>query len=243
MNGRIPELMAAPSKGAWRRLAADRNAIAAFVALATGAAALVSPPLALLLLAALAAYVVMSVDRLRIDIAALAGPVLAALIVGAFTGLAGAIGVIFVWRLFADTLWSTREAARLAIAAGRPAETSFKALAHAWLTPLYGLTLVAYTAPHMIAGLPLDLPHVPVWVPLTAGAIAAGAFFDWGLRRAADWRLGELAVAPAAHLLTHHIIFLLAFGLMIDVSAGIVALAAWRLAHAAPLGSRVFRPA
>jgi hypothetical protein len=87
----------------------------------------------------------------------------------------------------------------------------------------------------MIAGLPLDLPHVPVWVPLTAGVLAIGALFDWGLRRAADWRLGELAAAPAAHLLTHHILFMLAFGLMIDVSAGIVALAAWRLAHAVPL--------
>jgi hypothetical protein len=87
----------------------------------------------------------------------------------------------------------------------------------------------------MIAGLPLDLPHVPSWVPLGIGALTAGALFDWGLRRAADWRLGELAAAPAAHLLTHHAIFLLAFGFSFDVSAGIVALIAWRLAHAAPL--------
>jgi hypothetical protein len=97
------------------------------------------------------------------------------------------------------------------------------------------LALVAFTSPHMVAGLPLDLPHVPVWIPLGMGAIAALAFFDWGLRRAADWRLGELAVAPAAHLLTHHAIFLAAFGLTLDVSAGIAALLAWRLAHAAPL--------
>jgi hypothetical protein len=62
----------------------------------------------------------------------------------------------------------------------------------------------------------------------------ACAFFDWGLRRAADWRLGELAGAPAMHLLTHHVALMLAFGLMIDVSAGVVAMIAWRLAHAAP---------
>lgn len=218
MNGRIPALTLTPL----------------LAALGVGTAALAWPPLALLLLAALGARVLMRGDSVRVEWAALAGPIVAALIVGAFVGLAGAIGTLFVWRMFADARWSAAEAARLAIAAGRPAETSFKALAHAWLTPLYGLTLVAYTAPHMIAGLPLDLPHAPVWVPLAAGALAAGAFFDWGLRRAADWRLGELAAAPAAHLLAHHAIFLLAFGLMIDVSAGIVALMAWRLAHAAP---------
>jgi hypothetical protein len=36
-------------------------------------------------------------------------------------------------------------------------------------------------------------------------------------------------------LATHHAIFLLSFGFALDVSAGIVALVAWRLAHAAPL--------
>lgn len=213
------------------------------VAMGAGVVALIAPPAALLLTAALGAYVLMCRDTLRFDLVSLAGPAFAALIVGAFVGLAGAIGVLFVWRLFADTRWSVREAQRLALAAGRPAEASWKSLAHAWMIPLFGLTLVAYTAPHMIAGLPLDLPHVPFWVPLAVGSIAALVVFDWALARAADWRLGELAVAPAQHLLAHHTLFLLAFGLMIDVSAGVIALMAWRLAHAAPLGSRVFRPA
>jgi hypothetical protein len=218
MNGRIPGYAATPLT----------------IALSVGVAALLWPPLALLALACLGARVLMRGDAVRIDPGALAGPALAALIVGAFVGLAGAIGVMFVWRLFADTRWSTNEAARLAVAAGRPAEASWKSLAHAWLTPLYGLALVAFTAPHMIAGLPLDLPHVPAWVPLSVGVLAVGAFFDWGLRRAADWRLGELATAPALHLLTHHAMFLIAFGMMIDVSAGVVAMLAWRLVHAAP---------
>jgi hypothetical protein len=108
-------------------------------------------------------------------------------------------------------------------------------LVHAWFTPLFGLALVAYTSPHMIAGLPLDLPHVPAWVVVAALILAVGGIFDWALRRAADWRLGELAVAPASHLAMHHIVFIAAFGLGLDVSAGIVTLIAWRLAHAAPL--------
>ncbi len=235
MNGRIPNAIAAPAVGAASRFAADHGAIAAVGALVLGAVSLLSPPLAVFGLAALGAHVLLRGEPLRLDLARVAGPVVAALIVGAFVGLAGAIGTLFVWRLAADAHWSIGEAKRLAAAAGRPAETTLKSLAHAWMTPLYGLTLVAYTSPHMIAGLPLDLPHVPAWLVIAAGVLAAGAVFDWGLRRAADWRLGELASAPAAHLLIHHVIFLVAFGLMIDVSAGVVMLAAWRLLHAAPL--------
>jgi hypothetical protein len=226
MSGRIPETLAPFA-----------------VAMIAGAVALIAPPAALLIVTMLGAHALMRRDAARMNLVSLAGPVFAALIVGAFVGLAGAIGVLFVWRLIADTRWSVAEAQRLARAAGRPVEATWKSLAHAWATPVYGLTLVAFTAPHMIAGLPLDLPHVPFWIPLGVGVIAAGAVFDWGLRRAADWRLGELAPMPALHLLTHHAIFLLAFGFMVDVSAGVVALMAWRLAHAAPLGSRVFRPA
>jgi hypothetical protein len=231
MTGRIPNEIAAHRPGAAIRFAADRGIMAALGALMLGAVSLLSPPLAVLGLAALAARALLSGEQVRFGIAQIAGPVAAALIVGAFVGLAGAIGVLFVWRLVADASWSIGEAKRLAAAAGRPAETSLKALAHAWMTPIFGLMLVAYTAPHMVAGLPLDLPHVPLWAPLVAGVLAVGAVFDWALRRAADWRLGELAPAPAAHLLIHHVMFLTAFGLMIDVSAGIVMMAAWRLMH------------
>jgi hypothetical protein len=200
------------------------------MALGAGAASVASPIMSLLILAALAAFAM--AHKQRINLASLAGPALAALTVGALVDFAAGIGVLFVWRLIADARWSTREAARLARAEGRPNETTRRALAHAWLTPLYGLSLVAYTAPHMVAGLPLDLPHVPIWVPILGGGAAAVSVFDWALRRAAEWRLGELAVAPAAHLLAHHALFLLAFGSMLDVSAGVVALIAWRLAQA-----------
>ncbi len=235
MDGRLHRILAAPSTGAASRFSADRGLVAALAAFALGAISLFSPPLAILGLALLAARVLLSGEAVRIDWIALLGPAFAAFVVGAFVGLPGAIGTLFVWRLIADSRWSVGEATRLAAAAGRPAETTMKALAHAWMTPIYGAMLVAYTAPHMIAGLPLDLPHVPAWLLIGTGVLAAGAVFDWGLQRAADWRLGELARAPAAHLLTHHVVFVVAFGMMIDVSAGVVMLIAWRLAHAAPL--------
>jgi hypothetical protein len=216
---------------AMRARASDLGA--ALGALGLAGASLASPPLALLLLALLAANAAISAREFRLK--PLLAPGVAAVVVYAFVGLAGAIGLVFVWRLAADARWSVKTAQNLAASAGRPKETSARALAHAWATPLHGLALVAYTAPHMVAGLPLDLPPMPAWVPLCTGAVALFMVFDWALRRAAEWRLGELAPAPAAHLLAHHALFALAFGMTLDVSAGLVAMAAWRLLHAAPL--------
>ncbi len=221
--------------GAVRRIVIGRSASALLIALGAGAISLAAPPAALLCLGILAAHALLRNDRQRVDWMAFAGPAFAFALVGAFVGLAAAIGLAFAWRLFVDAKWSVGEAQRLALAAGRPAENTLAALAHAWLTPLYGLTLVAYTSPHMVAGLPLDLPHLPALAPLALGFAATAAVFDWALRRAADWRLGELAATPAAHLACHHALFVIAFGAMLDLSAGLVALLAWRLAQAAPL--------
>lgn len=227
----VERLLASPAP---QGLTLARSGAALAIALAVGAISMLFPQAALLLLAALGAYALISAPSPRLDLAALAGPALAALLVGAFVGLAGAIGVVFIWRVIADTTWSVREARRLSEAAGRPDGATRRALWHAWATPLFGLTVVAFTAPHMVAGLPLDLPHIPLWSVILVGVLAALAVFDWALKCAADWRLGELAAAPAAHLLSHHLLYVLAFGLMIDVSAGIVAMIAWRLVHAAP---------
>lgn len=219
---------------ALRRIALGKSAGALLVALCAGMIALAAPPAALFLLAVLAARALMREGQMRIDLSALAGPALAAIIVAMFAGAASAIGLLFAWRVWCDAHWSVREAARLARAAGRANETNFAALAHAWTTPVYGLALVAYTAPHLVAGLPLDLPHLPAFIPMAFAMLALAAVFDWALRRAADWRLGEIAPAPAMHLLCHHALFVIAFGMGLDVSSGLVALIAWRLAHAQP---------
>ena len=235
MDGRIPQAL---TNGALDRAAVSQSLAALVAAIVAGGVALISPPMALSVLAALAARVLLRAEHApKFNIATLAGPALAACVVGSFVGLAGAVGVLFVWRLQADVRWSLGEAARLARANARPAQATWRSLAHGWMTPAYGLALVAFTSPHIIAGLPLDLPHIPVWVPAAAGAVALVVVADWLLRRAADWRLGEIAVAPTVHMLTHHALFLLAFGAMFDLSAGIVTLAAWRLVHAAPFGS------
>lgn len=212
-------------------LAIGRTGEALAIAGAAALAAMLWPPASLLVLALLAARALAGPWRLPrlVDVAA---PLMAALCVGLTLGLAAGIGMLFVWRVIADTRWSLKEEARLAAIAG--VASTWRARAHLWLTPLFAATMVAFTAPHMVAGLPLDLPHVPIWVPLTAGVFAALALFDWMLRRAAEWRLGQIAVAPAAHQFAHHALFLAAYATTFDVSAGLVALFAWRLAYAQP---------
>lgn len=236
MFGRIPDHAEDARLSLLGRASSLRSVTCLAVALIAGLLAVVAPLAAILLLAAMGARALMQGGEVRFDAYALVGPLLAAVLVGLVVGPAGAMGVLFVWRLQSDTRWSIGEAALLATISGRPSETTLRALAHLWLAPLYSLALVAYTSPHMIAGLPLDLPHLPVWTPIAAGCIAFMGFADWALRAAADWRLGELAVAPAMHVLTHHALFLLAYGITGDVSSGVVAMVAWRLLHAAPLG-------
>lgn len=194
-------------------------------------AAFAWPPLALLIVAGLAARALTGAWRLPriVDIAA---PVAAAFAVGAVIGLAAGIGTIFVWRVIADARWSIREEARLAEIAG-VARTPHMRL-HLFLTPLFALSMVAYTAPHLLAGLPLDLPHLPIWVPIACAVLAGAALFDWVIRCAAEARLDGLAPGPAAHALAHHSIFLIAYASTQDISAGLMAFLAWRLAYAAP---------
>ena len=231
MNARVFQPVAPPETGvvawSWRALA---------LAAGAGLLAVVSPPASLLALALLAARALVHSPNRQLELSDFAGPLLATLIAGAFVGISGAVGVIFAWRLFSDARWSIGESRRLAALAGLPPQRLWASELHLWLTPAFGLALVAYTSPHMIAGLPLDLPHVPLMIPVAVGCLAAGASFDWLLRRAVDWRLGEGAPAPTAHMLTHHVLFLGAYGLGLDISAGIVALAAWRLLQAAPIG-------
>lgn len=237
MFGRIPDHAEEARLSQLGRAFALRSGLSIVLALAVGMLSTFAPQVAVLLLALFGARALLHANEIRFDAYALIGPLLAAVIVGVAVGPAGAMGVLFVWRLHADARWSVNEAKRLAVISGRPAESTPQALVHLWLTPLYGLALVAYTSPHMIAGLPLDLPHISPWVPVFAGCIAFIGFADWALRAAADWRLGELAVAPAAHVLAHHALFLAAYGVTGDVSSGIVSLLAWRLVQASPFNA------
>lgn len=209
----------------------DRTRFAAAAAFATLALGLIAPPLALLALACAVAGVCVTRTALRTSWRDCIGPGAAIAAVGLTWGWDGAMGAVFAWRVIADARWSGREAQRLARTAGAPQDTRFGAL-HAWMTPALALAVAAHTAPHVLLGLPLDLPHLPWIAPALLGAATAFALFDWGVRRLAEWRLGGLAAAPAQHALAHHALFLGAYVFSGDLSAGLIAMIVWRLTQA-----------
>lgn len=210
-----------------------RGFVAACAAIGVGAFSVVSPSAAYLALAIFAALVLMFA---QVDVRALRsliGPAAAAILIGALWGWDGALGLLLVWRIVADARWSASELRRLQAQHGDCVDRGAR-VAHLWATPLFGAAFVAHTAPHLVLGLPIDLPHLPLWAPLSIGVIAALLVIDWGVRQAAQWRLTDLAMAPVAHALTHHALFLAAFAIAPDLSSGVLAMAAWRLAHALP---------
>ena len=210
-----------------------RGFVAACAAIGVGALSMASPSAACLALAIFAALALMFS---QIDVRALRsliGPAAAAVLVSALWGWDGALGLLLVWRIVADTRWSAGELRRLQAQHTDSVDDGAR-IAHLWATPLFSAAYVAHTAPHLVLGLPLDLPHLPLWAPLAIGVIAALFVIDWGVRQAAQWRLSGLATAPFAHAFTHHALFLAAFVIAPDLSGGVLAMAAWRLAHALP---------
>jgi hypothetical protein len=220
----------------WSSPLRDPTIAAPLTAAATLALGLASPALAALAAAGAFAIVLarggVAIDRAALN--GLAGPALAMLIAGAAWGGDAAVGVFFVWRVVDDARWSARAGGRLAQVSGR-VERGL-ARAHYAATPALGLAVAAYSAPHVLLGLPLDLPHAPLIAPLAVGAIAAWALFDWAMRRLADWRLGADDAGATRHALTHHGLFLAAYVASPDISAGLLAMAVWRMSEA--VGSR-----
>ena len=90
------------------RLALAKPAYSFVAAIGVGAIALMAPPVAVLILGAMSALALMRAGTPRLEVGAFAGPAFAAIIVGACVGLDGAIGVVFVWRLFADARFNAR---------------------------------------------------------------------------------------------------------------------------------------
>jgi hypothetical protein len=196
------------------------------LALSAMAAALAAPALGLLVLAGLSAVAMAGGDggrAIRFDRLALAGcaAVAAAAAAG---GLSGATGAAFVWFVVDCARAQGRRAG--SAAAGAMAERLSR-----WLAAGFAVLLVAAAAPHVVMGLPLNLPHPPSVMILAVGIVYALATADWTVRVLARWRLGEGRLAPALSPLAFHVLLLAGFGLCTDVSAGLVGLIAYRLAQ------------
>ncbi len=204
-----------------------RSLVSLASALLAMAAAFVAPPMGLLVLAALGALGLVSAEqpiRPRLDALALTG--LAALAAAAAAaGFAGATGVMFAWFVMESARSQNRRSRALAtLAQGGLAER-----AAIWLAAAFAILLVAAAAPHVVMGVPLNLPHPPVLAIWATGLFYALSVVDWIVRNLARWRLGEGRLAPVAADATFHIVMLAGFALCPDVSAGLAGLVAYRL--------------
>lgn len=203
---------------------------AALVALAVSMAA---PVAGLLVLAGLVAAALMSnrpVAAWRPDRLAWGGLMVAAA-AGAAAGAPGFVGGLFCWFLADSARAAVR---RSAVFAGAAPQRISERLPLMCVAAFAGL-LVAAAAPHVVMGLPLDLPHPPMALIVAAGVAYALTAVDWLVRILARWRLGESRPSQTAADASFHAVILAGFVLSNDVSAGVVALIAYRLTLAIPL--------
>jgi hypothetical protein len=169
------------------------------------------------------------IDRLAlIGLAASAGGAAAA-------GLAGAVGALFCWYV----VDAARQQARVSRATTAGTQTRSEAL-HLWLAAMFAILIVAASAPHMVMGVPLDLPRPPSQLIIAAGLAYSIAVVDWIVRALARWRLGENPWAAFTGEAALHLALLTAFAICADVSAGVTGLVAYRLCLALlPEGQRL----
>ncbi|MBI1250658.1 MAG: hypothetical protein GC189_04215 [Alphaproteobacteria bacterium] len=203
------------------------------MALAIGLLGSVAPAAAVLAIVGVGAWSAGRIIDARFDVfAAMAPPLAACVLVGLLWGWDGALGLFLLWRMFVDARWSVR-AVRFAQAAHGATVERHGRGAHLWLTPALCAVWVAFTAPHALFGMQLDLPHAPIWALAAIAGITAIAILEWAVRQAALWRLGDLAHEPAIRAAAHHAMFLFAFLLLPDLSSAVLAMIAWRVFSAA----------
>lgn len=169
----------------------------------------------------------------RLDRSAMCG--LSLLVLGVlWQGLPGAMGAAFTW-LMVDSIRSVF-AQSVRVGQMEPGGDGRNLLRlHLVLVPLFGFSLVAAAAPHVLLGLPLDLPHPPVGVVIALGVITILVCAEAVLRGLTRWRLGEPRWLAAAHDMSWLVLILVAFVLAGDLSAGVMGLIAFRLAFLADL--------
>jgi hypothetical protein len=191
------------------------------------ASALIAPALGLLVLAALAALALTRPHQpvaWRLGAFEICGLV-AVISAAVAAGLAGATGAAFVW-FVAD---AARACLRDARGIGAGAHGFRGERVAVFLAAGFAILMVAASAPHVVMGLPLDLPHPPANLIVLVGVAYSLAVADWLLRVLARWRLGEGALAPAMDAACFHMLLLIGFVASSDASAGLAALMAYRM--------------
>ncbi|MFZ4121037.1 MAG: hypothetical protein ACOYKM_05170 [Caulobacterales bacterium] len=205
------------------------------IALATIVIGQAFAPGSLLVVAAMVALAALNGKLVapRLDRSAICG--LSLLVLGVlWQGIPGAMGAAFTW-LMVDSIRSVF-AQSVRVGQMEPGGYGRNLLRlHLILLPVFAFSLVAAAAPHVLLGLPLDLPHPPVVAVIALGLMTILACAEVLLRGLTRWRLGEPRWLAAAHDMSWLVLILVAFILASDISAGVMGLIAFRLAFLADL--------
>jgi hypothetical protein len=185
-------------------------------------------------------HVAESLDRLRGERAAggrarLVAAGLPLLLVAAIGGIA--VGVLawlpatvyFYWQWFRSTRqsWAAMQLYRRRAARGPDLGDRSLLAALFCLTPIWGLLHRSAQSHAIFMGLDLQLVAVPESFANAVGIAACGAFGLWIVERAIAWSERRLPLAQTLCVLSHLAVFVVAYGLIADVTVGWLVAAIW----------------
>lgn len=139
--------------------------------------------------------------------------------VGLYYGLGGwAVVTLYVywqWFHYARQSWGIAETyRRQATSPGLKTDSAADGLwlkLSFYLVPVWGLLSLCQRNPDSFLHMPLRLLEVPLWVVDVAGVAAVAALLVWSVMRVKQLLSGERLVMHTLFVLTHHLVFALAY--------------------------------
>jgi hypothetical protein len=108
-----------------------------------------------------------------------------------------------------------------------PTEPAWLAQAAFYLLPVCGILYRSWQAPDRFIGMEIRVLAVPLPVVQLVGAAALIALLAWAVLRVRAWLAGELPMAQTLYLLSHHLVFFVAYLLIDDITVGWLAVNIW----------------
>ena len=145
--------------------------------------------------------------------------------------------VYFYWQWFQSTRQSWAAMQLYRRRAPRGADLGDRSLLAALfcLTPIWGLLSRSAEAPVSFLGLDLHLMSVPETFARAVGIAACGALCLWTVERAIAWSEHRLPLGHTLYVLSHLVVFAVAYGAIADITVGWLVAAIWSHAQSLAL--------
>jgi hypothetical protein len=164
--------------------------------------------------------------------------VLPLIVLGAVVAAATAAGlwilasVYFYWQWFHYTRqsWGVSQVYRRK-AGGIPEDHPRLSLVVFYALPVWGILARSHQDPGLFLGMELRMAPVPGWAVDLAGAAAVLAVGWWCASRLVMWARGRLPVAHTLYMLSHFVVFAVAYLLIEDITKGWLVVNIWHNAQ------------